>query len=705
MKPNLDKPTLAIATALFLGVPTVQAQDDEESREAAARATLEEIVVTARRREENLMDIPVAVTAIGAEEIENRQIYSVREVAAYSPGLNINSDSVGRAFVSIRGIGTTLIDTVQPGVGIFIDGVYQPNTSYLNSPLLDVKRVEVLRGPQGTLFGNNTLGGAINVITRPPSNEFRGEISGVYAGTDDFQSAAMTLSGPLAEDVLLARFGASYHSRDGFMENVLAGGQGNPLDQRSANLSLNWFPADTATFKLNTRYDEVEGGSTPYRNVAGPEDYQYSALSNLNSIATFTYKSVDLTGEFELGDSTLTATAAWYRRDSEGIADGDFGPIDFIRSTSDRRLETVTGELRLDTEWNDRVSTLFGLYANRTEDDASGTTTIVPLNLTAPSAGESEGKTLGIFANVFYQLHDSTELSVGVRYDDQELDASNSGADEAYTASELQPRVTLTRFWRPEFMTYASIARGFRGGGQNGPGAPNLIYQGDSVWTYEIGSKAQLLDGRLGLNLAAFYNDYEHFIGQNALAPNQDAPGSFVSVDLNTGDVKSYGLEVEADWSISERWSLDGTLTLLHARITDPTEFEQTTGFSLPSDRIIFTPDWNYHVGSTYWLPIGDDELVFSASVVGKGERLGSTLSETFAPELEAYHLVDTYVAWRRDRFELAVFAKNLFDEEYFESYIDRSLLERAGVPPFIVSNLGIPGDKRRYGVRATYEF
>ncbi|MGE6155585.1 TonB-dependent receptor plug domain-containing protein, partial [Klebsiella pneumoniae] len=135
------------------------------SAQTGANSNPDDIVVTARRREESLKNVPIAVTAITGDRLKELQVNTVKDIANYTPGLSINSDSVGRAFVTIRGIGTTLIDTVQPGVGIFIDGIYQPNTSYLNSPIVDIARIEVLRGPQGTLFGNNTLGGAINIVT------------------------------------------------------------------------------------------------------------------------------------------------------------------------------------------------------------------------------------------------------------------------------------------------------------------------------------------------------------------------------------------------------------------------------------------------------------------------------------------------------------------------------------------------------------
>jgi iron complex outermembrane recepter protein len=181
----------AVLASLLIAVPTY-AQD------AAAPAAIDAdddgiIVVTARKRDETLSDVPIAVTAIDGDTLTARGINSVREAAVLSPGLNINSDGSGRAFVAIRGVGVTLVQSVQPGVGLFIDGIYQPNTAYLNNPLLDVERIEVLRGPQGTLYGKNTLGGAINVITRAPSDVFEMRANGSYAGSPR-RTASRTVS-------------------------------------------------------------------------------------------------------------------------------------------------------------------------------------------------------------------------------------------------------------------------------------------------------------------------------------------------------------------------------------------------------------------------------------------------------------------------------------------------------------------------------
>lgn len=670
---------------------------------------LEEVVVTARRREESLQNVPIAVTALSGEALRDASILSVKDVAAIAPGLNINSDSVGRAFVSIRGVGTTLIDTVQPGVGIFFDGIYQPNTSYLNSPIVDVERIEVLRGPQGTLFGNNTLGGAINVITRKPTDEFRGEATLALADPDSYKTAALSLSGPIVPGALQGRLAASYHDQVGFLENVVAGGYANPLKQKSLHGTLRWEPSDHAEINLNGYYDEVAGGSTPYQWLDGPTDYSLDAQTNVNNIAEYTYEGANVKGEFDLAsiDSTLTVIAAYDTRDvSVAEADGDYGPVDFIRTEGKGELKTTTGEIRLDTTFSDSLSTLFGVFASQSKNDQTSLTRLVPFNLSLPASVASQTDFFGVFGNVFWKFAESWELSAGLRFDSQKIDVSTATA-KPYTADEWEPRVTLTKRWSPEVMTYASVARGFRGGGQNGPGAPNPIYEGDSVWTYEFGTKSILLDDRLALNAAVFYNDYSDFIGQNALAPSTTGIG-FVAINLNTGTVESYGLEFEAHLEATEHFRVDAGLTLLHARITDDSQFVATTGYGLPSDKILFTPDWNYSLSGTYSVPVfeGRHSVEFTAGVIGKGERNGSGLAlVNVGPiEMEAYTLVNAALTYRFPTVDVALFATNLLDEEYLESYIDASLLQSAGLGP-LAHNVGLQGERRRVGLRATWKF
>ena len=677
---------------------------------------LEEIVVTARKREERLQDVPIAVSAISNDVIEREQINVVREIAAFSPGLIINSDGAGRAFVSMRGIGTTLIDTVQPGVGIFVDGIYQANTSYLNNPMLDVARVEVLRGPQGTLFGNNTLGGAINVVTRLPTDEFAAKVSADFAGPDNYQTLAGSLSGPIIEGSLRGRIAASAHEHEGFSENLLAGTPGGPTESlarpvssHTVNGTLVWDPADTVNVQLNAYVSSLRGQLTAYASPTGPKDYEEDIAYNLNSILRYDYYGANLKGVIDLGgiNSKLTLIAAYDDKHGHGKGDSDYGPIDFARMVKgDNTLHTTTGEMRLDTEWSKRFSTLLGVFTSSSDMHNWFTSDLPLFGITGVKSDlGSNTDSFAVFANAFWNITDSLELSAGLRWDDQSVDSVNrvAGFKAKYSADEWQPRVALTKHWSEDVMTYASIAKGFRGGGTNVPGAPNPVYEGDSVWTYEVGQKMSALDRALTLNLAAYYNDYKNYIGQNALVP---VGAQFIAINLNTGDVKSYGVEAEGVWQATERFSLSGNVSLNHTRITDDSQWVDTTGRQYPTDRILFVPDYTYALTASYQIPMEEDaNLRFDATLLGKGSRMGSSLSETYAPELAAYDQLNANITWTQGKWSIGLWATNLTNKIYFESYIDSSALSVAGFSGPLVHNLGITSDGRRYGVRVTAGF
>ncbi len=699
--------TLLLGTvfAALLVPAAALAQTAPDATAGETATNVDEVIVTARKREERLQDVPISVTAVTAETIEREQITTVRDIAAFAPGLTINSDAVGRAFVSIRGIGTTLIDSVQPGVGIFIDGIYQPNTSYLNSPINDVERIEVLRGPQGTLFGNNTLGGAISVVTRQPTDEFAGRFSLAVADPDNYVTTAFSFSGPIIPGAVRGRLAASFHQQDGFQYNSLVGGDPNPLDDQSVNGTLVWLASDNATISLNAYYNRVRGGQTNYTSPASPTDYTDAVPLNVNSIATYRYWGMNLKGVFDLEslNTQVTAIAAYDDKHGTAKGDGDFGPIDYVRVLNgDNRLQTTTGELRFDTRWSENVTSLVGFFANESEVANSYDSFFVPFGFTANSATTGKLAAQAVFGTVFWQISDTLELAAGLRYDHQTVEASNAVRD--YSASELEPRVTLTQHWSRDWMTYASIARGFRGGGANGPGAPNPIYAGDSVWTYEIGNKFMTADRSLMLNVSLYYNDYSDYIGQNSLAPCTSGC-AFTAINLNSGDVTSYGAEIEVVWKPTEQFTLQGGFTYNHSRVTDGSPYFNTTGIPLATDRILFLPDWNFSTTASYLIPVGADDIRLDATLIGKGDRVGSTLDANFAPELESYYLVNASVSWTHDDLSVGLFATNLFDERFYESYLDSSLLSVAGFTGPLVHNLGILGDGRRVGVRLKYNF
>ena len=677
--------------------------------------TIEQVTVTARKRDESLLDVPISITAVTEATMERNALRSVADIAATVPGLNVNSDSVGRAFVSIRGIGTALQAGVQPGVGVFQDGVYAPQTSYVNNPTLDIQRIEVLRGPQGTLYGKNTLGGAINIITRPPSETFEGKVYGTYTDEDGGQEFGGRIGGPLG-DSLRAKIAVASRDSDGFYTNKLIGGAVDATSSDQVDGTVVWDASDDVSLTVNAYYLDFEGPSTNYNHVSGPTDYRDNVRMNVIGRQAFDYTGANARLEFPLDawNTKVTAIAAYDKREVESVSDGDFLSLDIVRANGTGTDETYTGELRFDTKFSDTFSTLIGLYASREESDAISGQTLVPAARTVTSFAERNGDTYSIFATGLWRFAEEWELSAGVRVDEEDREQDSQLTSTALPgvvltdphreidSSEVEPRVSLTRFLSKDAMIYGSIAKGYRGGGFNAASVPAEFstYDGDTVWTYELGGKASSADGRWLVSSAVYYNDYKDFIGQNALAIGPG--GGLVSIDLNLGDVESYGLETEAVASINDFWKLSGSITLMHARITDQSGWIAVTGRPLATDRLLFQPDWNASLSSDVTFPVGTGDVSWNIGIVGKGSRPGSSFDPTTPSILESYTTVNTSVSYRRGDFTATLFANNLFDEEYFESFIDGSLLQALGL---LNQDLGMLGTPRRVGFRVQYEF
>jgi iron complex outermembrane receptor protein len=700
----------------------------------------QDIVVTARKREERLKNVPVAATAITGDTIERRGLTSVKEVAALTPGLNINSDGAGRAFISIRGIGTTLIDTVQPGVGIFVDGIYQPNTSYLNNPLTDVERVEVLRGPQGTLYGKNTLGGAINVITRQPTNEFVAKGIASYAGPDDAWTAGGSISGPIVKDVLQARVAFAHQQQKGFIRNRLINVDQNPLNTDALNGTIKLKPSQDVQLTVNGYYTRVKGGAVPYVFVNGPTDYKDEIFVNSSNYQFFKYRGVNGKLEFPIDSiSKVTLIGSYDRR---GVrtrnADPDFTQADFLRQDSDDDLKTYSSELRFDSQWSQHISTLFGLYYEHEQRDTVALLVARLAALGGPALTQvqgtqdsREGKSYAAFGNLFWKPTDDLEIAFGLRLDHEqrvangavgttllpgtlELNQVSAPVETAkpelmIKSTKLLPKVSITKHWNPDLMTYASVSRGFRGGGFNPPQVPDNIrtYKGDSNWAYELGTKYSSSDRRVSLAADVFYNAYNDYIGLNSILRTGN---SFTTIDLNTGHVRSYGVELEGSVRPTLQWTLSGGGALMHARLTNTDIYTATTGRTLASDRLSFQPDWNFNLNSDYVVPVGRGDLDFYVGLIGKGSRIPASIRQQTPevpgqPELRpltAYVLANGAITYRIGGVEVSAFVNNMFNKSYFESYIEQTTLILAGLPH---SDVGIIGDKRRYGIRTRIRF
>ncbi len=677
--------------------------------------TIEQVTVTARKRDESLLDVPISITAVTEDAMDRNGLRSIADVAPTVPGLNVNSDSVGRAFVSIRGIGTALQAGVQPGVGVFQDGVYAPQTSYINNPTLDIQRIEVLRGPQGTLYGKNTLGGAINIITRPPSETFEGKFYAGYTDDDNGQEFGARIGGPLSDSVR-AKIAVASRDADGFYKSKLLGTRVDDSSSDQIDGTVVWDASDDVRLTVNGYFLDFEGPSTNYNHVNGPTDYRDNVRMNVIGRQDFQYTGANVKFEFPLNawNTKVTAIGAYDKRELDAVSDGDFLALDIVRASGNGTDETTTAELRFDTTFSDTFSTLIGLYASREESDALSRQTLVPAARTANSFSERSGNTYSVFATGFWRLAEDWELSAGVRLDEEDREQDSrttistlpgvvlTDPHREIDSSEVEPRVSLTRHLTKDAMVYGSVAKGYRGGGFNAASVPARFstYGGDTVWTYELGGKATSSDGRWLVSSAVYYNDYTDFIGQNALAIGPG--GGLVSIDLNLGDVESYGLETEVVAALTDNWKLSGSVTLMHARITDQSGWLAVTGTPLATDRLLFQPDWNASISSDVTVPVGTGDVSWNLGIVGKGSRPGSSFDPTTPSMLDSYTVVNTSVTYRRNGFSASVFANNLFGEDYFESFIDGSLLQALGL---LNQDLGILGTPRKVGLRLQYEF
>ena len=332
------------------------------------------------------------------------------------------------------------------------------------------------------------------------------------------------------------------------------------------------------------------------------------------------------------------------------MSDGDFLSLDIVRANGTGTDKTYTGELRFDTTFSDTFSTLIGLFASREESDARSGQTLVPAARTANTFSERSGDTYSIFATGLWRFAEEWELSAGVRLDEENREQDSfttisslpgvvlTDPHREIDSSEVEPRVSLTRFLTKDAMVYGSVAKGYRGGGFNSASVPPQFstYGGDTVWTYELGGKASSADGRWMVSSAVYYNDYTDFIGQNALAIGPG--GGLVSIDLNLGDVESYGLETEVAAQVTDLWKLSGSVTLMHARITDQSGWLAVTGTPLATDRLLFQPDWNAAINSDVTVPVGMGDVSWNLGVVGKGSRPGLQLRSDDAVDARELH-------------------------------------------------------------------
>ena len=711
---------LASASVLPATAPALAQEagaSDGEGREV--------ITVTARRREESILDVPIAVTAISGEQLEQTGAVDITAVQRLTPNATIEvargSNSTLIAF--IRGVGQQdPLWGFEPGVGLYIDDVYVARPQGAILDIFDVSSIEVLRGPQGTLYGRNTIGGAIKYVTNRLNTEepeFEARVAlGSYNQFDTVLTGSVPLSDTFAVGGSLARY-----TRDGFGENLFTGVDHYNKDIIAGRLSAEWAPADNLFVRLS--YDRSEDDSNAKHGhrlipdaaglfpVTSDVFDTRGGAGDQNSVETEGWSA---TVEWDINDAFTFKSITAYREgqtvtpiDFDALPQPDFDvPANYADDQFSQEFQLLYN--------GDRLSGIVGAYY--LDGNANGDFDVIlgALGLTIYQAGDQTKENVSVYADFTYDVTDRLSVSAGARYTEDEtvadvtrevwlglgsgsFDAANNSiflatqtgyqgltrSDDAFT-----PRFSLSYALTDEVNVYASYSQGFKAGGFDPRARQDLDPIGLSadgfgpefVDSYEIGAKGSLFDDRLVGSVAYFmadYTDQQITVQQGVDSDNDGINDTFVSSVFNAGESEYRGLEVEASLFLTDNFQLDWVMGIIDAEITEILSGGQNIASGFVTQN---TPELTNRFGFTYNTTVMNDaNLVVTGSASYRdGYNLFNVENDGFAPNTSAifpaggpaldpdsYALLDlsAVLTSANDRWTVAVHGRNLSDENY----------------------------------------
>lgn len=731
---------LILFVAVSLLPAEVFSQSSGQQREQS-EPVLEEIVVTARKFEESLQDVPIAVTVLDGKELAESNIFDLSQIAGRVPSLTWQSHNTQHSEISLRGIGT--IRNFGPAgdasVGTFLDEIYISRRGVSTPPLFDLERVEVLRGPQGTLFGKNVVGGALSIITAKPQFERDASFS-VGAGNYSAIQSSGHVTGP-ASDTVALRFAFYQEKHDGYAENIVFGEELEDLEAYAARASLAWLLSDTVRFDLTIDASTQDGNGQSRHAVddplvAGPG----TVTPNLRSQDPRTNESpydqwaekdtrgITARTEWDIGSGTATYLAAW--RTGEGTIrwtqTGSTSPPTLTDSTLTQPEDnsSLTQELRYASNRDSRFNWLVGFYYLNDKTDYQArnkATSFLPggagslrdiLDGDYNTIVDFESRDYAIFADTNYRITDELTLSLGGRYTrnekDWEIEAVVLGlgpppsilptapvqgpyqVTDSDAWSEFTPKVSLDWQFADDMLAYASAAKGFKGGGwQSGAGnaiAASIPYNPETAWTYELGLKTELFGGRMRFNAAAFYTDFQDL--QVELLDDVN----LVLVIANAADAVVKGLEVEMDAALTESLTLFASGSYIDSEYKD--YIDPLRGFDYSGNTIQRTPETQYRVGFDFNRPVSRNiVLIGNAQYSYQSKFYFGPDSTNFEP---SYGLLDMRLGFGQadGNWSVLAWARNLTDELY-----------RVSIIPFVGDEFSSFGAPRTYGLTFSMNF
>jgi iron complex outermembrane recepter protein len=706
---------------------------------AIAQTTeMQEVIVTARKRDESYQDVPVTVNVFTAALVKDAGIYRPADFIQMVPNMSlVETQNAGNAFVVIRGISQAR--NSEPSVAVQVDGVLETNPAEFNQELYDIQQIEVLKGPQGALYGRNAIGGAIIVTTRPPADKFEASVKAGY-GNENSVRGQLGVSGPIS-DTLAYRASVNYYRTDGFLNNVYLHEKADPVDDLSARARLVWKPNESFTGDLRVSIDDLStkalyfdvprvdeanpfGGYVNDANdVREPIQLDNPGVNNRDLVNT------SLKLDFGVGGGG-TVTSVSHYNSTEEILTGDafdfrpaanslFFPILGFDLNQSQYLDVTaySQELRYTSPTDRKARWIAGAYYVHTDrfistgnmvDDGTGVHAVYRqprLSGNNPSftylADSQNNDAWALFADATFEIGDKTELDVAYRYDQDErrnttdtpeaflpagTPPGSSGQVRTHTWSQGQPKFTL-RYEPTDNMTiYGGWSRGFRSGGfnQTGVGAVadangiagvNDLFEAEVADTTEVGIKGNVLGGRMSLGATAFYTESTNGYFFVFLAANS-------TQNLGNLDARYRGFELEMNWHPTDAIDLYASYGYTRSTITDM-EDESVVGNRAP-----LASQMTGNAGAQYTVPVGELNLSFRLDYRHTGRTWWDPYNVTSRDPID---LLDARIGLAGQRWNATLWGKNITDEKYNQEFSPGGFLFKA---------LPI-----RYGVEFEYKF
>jgi outer membrane receptor protein involved in Fe transport len=681
--------------ALFLTASAASAQEQPEG-------VLEEVIVTAAYRPVSVQELPTSVTVFGQEAIERRGAEHLEQLLNLAPNVNFSSGASRGRFVLIRGIGerSQFVEPINPSVGLIIDGMDFTGVGGAASTL-DIRQVEILRGPQGTLFGANALAGLVNMVSNDPGDEMNGNI-GLTAGNYGRLVATAAWGGPLSDNVG-ARLAVQSNQNDGYMDNVYLNQSTNDIDEFTARGKLHWRSGDDFSLDFTLLYSDVDNGydafSLDNTRMTYSDEPGHDTLESLAAALNTSWQLNDALSLEALLSHVDADTRYGYDEDWSypGICDGtacdsaSWGFDWWYASTDNyvRNNSNTTADIRLVSDSaGDEAAWVTGVYLREQEQSLLREYTYAPGDF----ASSYDTQNLAAYGQLDLPLTRAWTFISGLRYESRDWDYDDNVVAGAVGDS---PASDNEAFWGGklalEYLTprgtllYGLVSRGFKAGGYNSALASkipdleqegifiapdDLVFFSETMWNFELGLKGSWLDDNMTLSAALFYQDRDDMqVKQSIVLPVDPAsntcPCNFIDSLQNAAAGTNKGLEIEARWQISDNITLFGSLGLLDTEYSDYLSYAHTDAdlengvpYDLSGRAQAHAPEYQYVLGTQLFFGSG---WFAQLDIEGKDTTYASANHDE---KLGDYTLLNMRLAYATGSWNFAVWGRNLFDGE-----------------------------------------